>query len=134
MKHEHLSRLARFAGVDVVELTKQFEVHVPLALHAYKSSSISHMVAWKTAIKRPSDRHLKTFKVGEFGARSGRVILCSVHAHDQRPRAEVQQFGKGCMAHGGHRWALTGSGTFWIWSATDPRQEQRALASIFKMA
>jgi hypothetical protein len=59
MKHEHLSRLARFAGVDVVELTKQFDVHFPLALHAYQSSNISNMVAWMTAIKRSSDRHLK---------------------------------------------------------------------------
>ena len=59
MKHEHLSRLARFAGVDVVELTKQFDVHVPLALHAYQSSNISNMVARMTTIKRSSDRHLK---------------------------------------------------------------------------
>ena len=29
MKHEHFSRLARFAGVDVVELTKHFDVHFP---------------------------------------------------------------------------------------------------------
>ena len=41
MKHEHLSRLARFAGVDVVELTKHVDVHVPLALHIRKSSNIA---------------------------------------------------------------------------------------------
>jgi len=42
-------------------------------------------------IQRPS---LETSKVGQFRARSGIVTLCSVHANDQRPQAEVQQFGK----------------------------------------
>jgi hypothetical protein len=128
MKYEHLPRLARLVGVDAVELTKHFDAHFPLALHAYKSSNISNMVAWMTAIKGSSDRHLKHQKWdnSELAVASPQYIACmpTTSGLEQKYSSLERLYGARRASMGIDR----ERGLLDLVCDNGPRQEQRALA------